>query len=870
VSWASRAILVELVRSLPIYSAGLRFLQRLGYSLLQATLFGSILGLLVYYRVPRTQLAEEEATPIALLARPSALLESWERGAYDWRARALGARSSRSDRVVVVALDDETLAEARQDSHPGIASNPWPREILGGLSQRLIDEGAELVLLDFPFTERSPRACLAQGTPGVEGVDDDRAFRLLLERHPEKSLLAFAWSQGRAVPAGSRLWPYRVRLGTFSGEAEARGRVQTVLAEQRPVFLLSSGSKVEVWAGVASEQEGQRIALEQGVREPPQVVERRVTDDAHRVGPLELFISLAEVQVEGLDASLLPEVRQLEHPVAPLLGPASLYGAVTVLPDEDGVVRAIPHLVSYRSREGTRHVLPSMPLAAAMRLAGTRQLRYVDGRLHVGERFSVPMDESGFSLVRWDAADVGRGARGSVARAIPAWNVLLNLFAVRDGVPPRAVHDLDGRVVVFTNTSRRALDFQPTPIGERTPSGAILAQSLVNLLQSESITRATPRMDLALTAGLALLGAFLALTFSRDFRSFSDALVYLGGVGAAGLGYAWFARYLFLEKQLWVAMVGPLLAMVFTFLFTVVKGSRSERQLRRFVTGVLGHYASPEVTRLVTRDLRLLTRSERRQVTAFFCDIEGFSRLSEQLPPERLVQLLNDYLTEMTDVVRSTRGQVDKYIGDAVLAFFGAPVRTERHAQMACEAALKMRTVLLQRQAYWEKTYGHHLHCRIGIDSGEVLVGEMGSQLESKYSVMGEAVKLSMFLESLNRTYGTSVLVGDATAGQAREDFVFREVDRVRLKDRDEPARVHELVGRTGEPGSQTLALLALHEQALTAYHQRRFDEALALFLRGVEEFQDPVARVYVERCRTLAAREPPADWDGVYAPEGS
>ncbi|HSP81531.1 MAG TPA: CHASE2 domain-containing protein, partial [Myxococcaceae bacterium] len=180
------------MRSLPIYSAGLRFLQRLGYSLLQATLFGSILGLLVYYRVPRAQFTED-ATPIALLARPSAWLESWERGSFDWRARALGARSSRSDSVVVVALDDETLAEARQDEHPGVASNPWPREILGGLTQRLLDEGAELVLLDFPFTELSPRACLSQGTSGVEGVDDDRAFRLLLDRHPEKSLLGFSW-----------------------------------------------------------------------------------------------------------------------------------------------------------------------------------------------------------------------------------------------------------------------------------------------------------------------------------------------------------------------------------------------------------------------------------------------------------------------------------------------------------------------------------------------------------------------------------------------------------------------------------------------------------------------------------------------------
>jgi adenylate cyclase len=857
------------VRSLPIYSAGLRFLQRLGYSLLQATLFGAILGLLVYYRVPRAQL-DEEATPIAMLARPSSWLESWERGTYDWRARALGARSSRSDRVVVVAIDDETLAESRQDEHPGIASNPWPREILGGLSNRLIDEGAELVMLDFPFTEFSPRACLAQGTPELEGLDDDRAFRKLLDLHPERSVLAFAWSLEREVPAGSRLWPYRVRLGTYGSAGEARGRVRSVLADQRPVFLIPAGNAVEAWAGVASEQEGLRVALEQGIREPPRVQERRATDDTYRMGPLELFVSLAEVQVEGLDPSLLPEVRRLEHPVAPLLGKASLYGANSLPADPDGVVRAVPHLVSYRSREGAWHVLPSLPLAAAMRMVGTRQLRYADGRLYVGDRFSIPLDESGYSLVRWDTAEVGRGSRGSVSRAIPAWNVLLNLFAVREGVPPRAVHDIEGRAVVFTNTSRQALDFKHTPIGERTPSGAILAQSLVNLLKSEGIARATPRFDLFLTLGLALIGAFVALTFNRGLRSFGDVLMYLSAMGAVGVLYAGVAWYLFVNKLLWVAMVGPLLAMGLTFLFTIVQASRTERQLRHFITDVLGRYVSPEVARLVTRDLRLLTRPERREVTVFFCDLDGFSRLSGQLPPERLVQLLNDYLTEMTDVVRSTRGQVDKYMGDAVMAFWGAPVPNKRHAHFACEAALKVRAVLLERQTYWDENYGHHLQCRIGIDSGELLVGGMGSELDARYTVMGESVKLSMVLESFNRTYGTFMLVGDASARLAQDAFVFREVDRVRLKGRVEPIRFHELVGRKGEIPPQVQEQLALYEQALTAYHQRRFDEALALFLRGVEEFQDAVAGVYAERCRKFCAAAPPEDWDGMFALEGS
>lgn len=851
---------------LPIYSAGLRFLQRLGFSLLQALLFGGLLGLVVYYRVPAVQ-ADAEGVP--LLQRPIAWIESLERATYDWRARALGARSTRSEQVLVVAVDDETLAEARQDSRHGIASNPWPRQILGGLSRRLVDEGAELVLLDFPFTERSPHACLDMGTPGVEGLDDDRAFRKLLDTHAERSVLSFSWAMDRSLPPGSNLWPYRVRLGTWANEAAARGQVQAVLADQRPAFLLPVRNKVEVWAGVASEQEGMRLAPELGVREAPRVEERQVADDTFRVGPVELFVSLAEVQVEGLDPAGLTEVRQLQHPVAPLLGARSLYGSVTVMPDADGVVRSIPHLVSYRSREGARHVLPSMPLAAAMRLAGTRTLRYAEGRLYVGDKYSVPMEASGVSLVRWDAAEVGRGSRGTVARAIPAWNVLLNLFAVRDGVPPRVLHELEGdTVVVFTNTSRQAQGFQATPVGGATSGGAILAQAMVNLLKSEGITRAAPRLDVLLVFGMAIVGAFLALTFNQGFRTFWGTLGSLSVLGLAGGAYAWLAWRFFLSEQLWVAFVSPLLAMVGTFGFTIVQASRNEKKLRLFVTGVLGRYVSPEVLRLVTRDLRVLTRPERRQVTVTFCDIEGFTRLSQQLSPHQCVQLLNDYLTEMTQVVRSTRGQVDKYLGDAVLAFWGAPVRTERHAQLACEAALKMQSVLQERQADWEKAYGHRLQFRIGIDSGEVLVGGVGSDLESKYTVMGETVKRAMLLEGTNRNYGTSVLVGDAVAQLAQDAYVFREVDRVLLKGQREPTRVHELVGFKGDISPETQARLSLYEQALTSYHQRRFDEALALFLRGFEEHKDPVSAMYAERCSTFVVSAPPADWDGVSALE--
>jgi adenylate cyclase len=861
------------VQNPPVQSSGRRFLKRLGFALLQAAVFGSLFGGLMYFRVPRTQL-EVEGAPQTVMAELAELIESPERITYDVRVRALGERLQRQrqkeakaeDRVVVVTVDNDTLANSRDSEHPGLAAYPWPREIIGGMTRRLVQEGASVVLLDLVFPELSPRECSTQAL-AAEGTSDDAAFRALLNETPGQSVLAFSWSVPRTNPSTFRLFPYRVRLGIHPEQAKARAQAQAVLSAQRPAFLIPAAGKVEVWAGVEDEREGQVLSAQFGTG-LVLVQERRAKDDEWRVTPLDLFVSLAEVEVEGLDPSRLLQVRTLQHPVVPLLGSQSLYGAVSGYPDPDGIVRGMLHLVSYTPREGEHHILPSLPLAAAMKKAGTRKLRYSNGRLFVGEAYSVPMEETGYSLMRWDAGDAGRTAGASVFRYIRAWNVLLNLFDVIEDRPPRADHDLEGRAVVLTNTSTYATDFKPTPIGKATPGGAVVAQALDNILLSQGITRAPPKLDLMVTMGMAFVGAVIALIFSRNFRSGWGAAVYFSSGALAGVAYFVVATYLFIRDQLWLATAGPLFAMGATFLLTTIYAVRTEREIREFVNHALGRYVSPEVARLVTRDLTLLVRPERRQMSVFFSDIEGFTRLSEQMEPERLVQLLNEYLTEMTMAVRSNGGQVDKYIGDAVMAFWGAPVRSDRHAHLACEAALKMRAVLLQRQPHWEKTYGHRIQFRAGINSGELLVGDMGSELKSNYTVMGDAVNLASRLEGANKAYGTYVLVGENTAQLARDAYVFREVDRVLVKGKTVPTRIHELLGRTGEIAPRVQEQLALYEQALTSYHQRRFDEALALFERCSSEYQDPVAAVYAGRCRRFLLAAPAEDWDGVFALE--
>ncbi|MFP2961454.1 adenylate/guanylate cyclase domain-containing protein [Myxococcus sp. 1LA] len=445
--------------------------------------------------------------------------------------------------------------------------------------------------------------------------------------------------------------------------------------------------------------------------------------------------------------------------------------------------------------------------------------------------------------------------------------MLLNVFDVEDERPARFENDLEGRTVVLTRTAGESAHLHTTPLGPQTPGGAILGQALANILRSDGITRAAPDLDLLLTVGLAFLGAFLALSLSFLLRSVRGAVLYVGVLVAVMAGYTFGAAYIFVEQRLWVAMAGPLLAMVGAFVATIRYAYGTERQIRDFVHNALGRYVSPDVARLVARDLNLM-RPERRQMSVYVCDIEGFTRLSEGLPPEQLVGFFNEYLTEISAVVRATAGQVDKYIGDSVMAFWGAPVRTDRHAHLACEAALKMREVLSERQATWEKKYGHRLSFRAAVDTGELVVGDLGSEMKSNYTVLGDAVGLASRLEAINKVYGTYVLAGDTTAQLASGSYVFRVVDQVRFKGRAQPVRVHELVARRGEITPRMQEQLALHEQALTAYHQRRFAEAHALFERASMEYQDSVAALYAARCARFLVTPPPADWDGVHGLE--
>jgi adenylate cyclase len=250
-----------------------------------------------------------------------------------------------------------------------------------------------------------------------------------------------------------------------------------------------------------------------------------------------------------------------------------------------------------------------------------------------------------------------------------------------------------------------------------------------------------------------------------------------------------------------------------------------------------------------------------------FSDIRGFTTISEKLDAQELAIFLNQYLSDMTKIVFERSGTLDKYIGDAVMAFWGAPIEDEKHAVLACQTALAMMARVHELQQEWKAAGKPALDIGIGLNTGVASVGKMGSSLRTAYTALGDSVNLSSRLEGLNKDYGTHILVNETTyAGAKDAGFVFRELDRIRVKGKNEPVVIYELICDVTSLTPEIEMQLDCFENARTLYQGRRWSEAQSAFQSIIDRWpEDGPARAYWKRCQEYLFDEPPANWDGVF-----
>jgi adenylate cyclase len=307
-------------------------------------------------------------------------------------------------------------------------------------------------------------------------------------------------------------------------------------------------------------------------------------------------------------------------------------------------------------------------------------------------------------------------------------------------------------------------------------------------------------------------------------------------------------------------------------LFPTVLGYRylTEEREKRNIRLAFRHYLTASVMDAVLADPSMLKLGgDKRELTVLFSDIRGFTTLSERLTPEQLVQLLNDYLTPMTDIVFDNGGTLDKYMGDAIMAFFGAPVNQPDHALRACRTACQMLEGLAILKARLAAEGLPPIEIGIGLNSGPMVVGNMGSHSRFDYTVMGDAVNLGSRLEGTNKLYHTNVIISEFTYALVKDQVVARELDSVAVKGKDKPVRIYELIAVGNPPDAFVAASgpqrIAAYEAALALYRQGKFTEAQAS-LRLIEATWpgDGGVAYLTERVAEMLGQPPPVDWDGV------
>lgn len=440
---------------------------------------------------------------------------------------------------------------------------------------------------------------------------------------------------------------------------------------------------------------------------------------------------------------------------------------------------------------------------------------------------------------------------------------------------------LEDKIVFVGATMPELQDFHPVPMRRAGSSQMAGVETNAHALQTildENYLR------VAGTGTHLLIVLFWSVLMVLGARKLS---VWGGFFLAASALFAWMviSLFMFIEYQLIMMYISPGMAIIFGYSGVNAYQFFMEQREKTRIQGMFSSYVSPElVNQMVQSDEEFRLGGSEAELTAFFSDVANFSTLSEQLSASDLIQLMNEYLEEMTAIVMEDNGTLDKYIGDAVMAFYGAPVQVDNHAYKACVSAIKMQKALVGLRENWQKRDKNlpedilNLRIRIGINTGNMVVGNMGSTRRFNYTILGDHVNVAARCESACKKYGTNIMVTDDTRKRAEKDaerpFLFRFLDNVRVKGRVEPVKVYELVGFMDELSDDVVEAVQKFNEAAKLFLDQRWDEAEQIFrevekmepqILGYEGFSESPSSLYLKRCTLLKANPPQNGWDGVF-----
>ena len=791
--------------------------------------------------------------------------------------------------VVVVGIDEKSL-----DRH-GLW--PWNRRIVADLVDKLNEGGAKVIAFDAVFADQDrnssyvsvkrfltdyDEAALAPESASSKELNDDmkaaasaqidlkaaiadletRARETPNARQMLASIHKLKVENERAAKATSKARELTSDLTSRSGKfyEGMRKEVASISPDEALAQAIKRAADKTVlgyfFLGESELQEVRNAALIEGEKQLLASAVTSLYEIAYYEQPGQKPIpAVKPIPTDWEHLLYTRENPPSPRPNLPQIGQyAKAFGNFNIAGDQDGTVRRVEMFTKYK-----QGLYPALSLAAIGRYYGDEaQILPLEG-ITAGDTFGeiavgadensprIPVTKFGEMFINW---------YGNPERYVPR----VAAADVLDGSVDKAL--LKDKIAFIGLTAVGTFDFRVIPHSKATPGVYVHAAAAQNIIDGRYMVRQDDVIPLELLTYI-LLGVLMGIVLPRI-----PAWASIVGMLAFGVAlYAVDVAFIF-SRGIWVLNVLPTIQVSLTtasiIAYKFLTEGREKRQIRR----AFQHYLNKTVVDMVIKDpSRLKLGGERRECTVFFSDVRGFTTLSEKLAPEQLVHVLNTYLTPMTDLIFKYDGTLDKYIGDAIMAFFNAPIDQPDHATRACHVSLDMMEELGRLQKAWAAEGMHEtIDIGIGLNSGPMVVGNMGTPNYFNYTAMGDTVNLGSRLEGINKEYGTNIIISQSTYNLAASSIYVREMDLVAVKGKKQPVHIYELVGK-GTPRGTDKDLIEQWTRALELYRGQKWDEATDLFemiRRDIKPNDGPCA-TYVYRCNLLRAEPPGADWNGVW-----
>lgn len=544
-------------------------------------------------------------------------------------------------------------------------------------------------------------------------------------------------------------------------------------------------------------------------------------------------------QLESSGKPLVKETGSATFPISDLTAGIAGVGNVNVAPDPDTIYRRIPLVVQL-----DKTLAPSLPLAAMLADTPT-PLSFGENSLRIGKK-EIPLSDGGEAIINY---------RGKMPfKAYSAAAIMESGLLIAEGKTPKiALSDFRDKHVFFGFSATGLFDLRPTPLGGVSPGVMVNATALDNLLSGDFLKPAPFSVDAATTILFAVLAGLGVMTI--------QSLWFSVGASALALLFPILFSMAAYSLGIWSGLAAQFSATLTALFLSGAYKYATEGRRKQFIKSAFKQYLSPQVIdQLLQHPEKLTLGGERRELTIFFSDLEGFTSISEGLTPEELTSVLNDYLTAMTDIIQDTGGTVDKYEGDAIIAFWNAPVNQPDHALRGVTAALRCQQKLEEMRPELLKRTGKEFRMRIGVNTGPAVVGNLGSHNRFDYTMLGDAVNLAARLESINKQFGTYTMISRSTLDQLDNRISVRELSCIQVVGKDEAVVVYEPMPKAERDARTTE--LNLFSQGLEQFYAGNFKQAVKLFTPISD--RDPAAMRYLQKCRDLQAN-PPDPWQGVW-----